>query len=415
MDKKQSKKTIWDSRILWVIVSILASFLLWVYVTVTAGDDIQETYRDIPVEYRNLSSVSAQSGVVISEGSEVYVSVRVTGSRQELAKLKKNPLTASIDFSRYSSIGSHSVIPDISFPQGIDTNNVAVVATIPSTITFVVDRANTVPVEIRGSFVGSVAEGFSAEPMIFEPSTVTISGAASQINQVAYAYIEIDRDNVDKTIEFDSSYVLVDKDGNEMVDSNIVKTPETVLVTLPITATKELPLSVDLVYGAGATEENVKITYEPKSILVAGDVEVLDGINKISVGTIDLTSFSFTNEDTYKIVLDNGLTNLTGRTEVKITVQVIGLETKQFTVTNISTANLPAGRTATVVTESVVVTLRGDPAVLSQIQANNIRVVADLTDWSVNSGVVEPTAKVYVDGFTDVGAVGEYKVYVDIS
>lgn len=415
MDKKQSKKTIWDSKILWAIVALLASFLLWVYITVSQGDPIDEVFRDLPIEFRNLDSVSAQSGVVIAEGRNTLVTVRVSATRQELAKLTAAAPTVSIDFSKYSSIGAHSVVPDVTFPSGVDTEKISVTSIVPTTVNFVVDKANSRAIEVKGSFVGSVAEGYSAEPMVFEPSTVNISGAQSQISSVDYAYVEIDRDDVDKTLQFDATYVLVDKDGNTIDDANIVKTPQTVQVTLPITATKEIPLSVDLVYGAGATDENVRITYEPETILVAGDAAVLEGINKISVGTIDLTSFAFTHQDTYQIVLDNELTNLTGKTEVRVTVRVIGLETKRFNVTNITTANPPAGRTALVVTESVPVTLRGASDILQQIQANNIRVVADLADLSVNSGVVEPEAKVYVDGFTDVGAVGEYKVFVEIS
>lgn len=415
MDKNKPKKTIWDSKALWIILSLLASFVLWVYVTVSAGDQIEEVYRDVAVEFRNLDSVSQQAGVVVSEGLDTLISVRVRGTRQELAKLHQNPLTASIDFSKYSSVGSHTAVPDIAFPQGVSTSGVAVIATTPSSISFVVDKANTKTIEIKGSFVGSVAEGFSAQPMTFDPETVTISGAESQISKISYAYVEIDRDDVNSTIEFETGYVLVDVDGNKVEDINVSKSPENILVTLPITATKELPLSIDLVYGAGATDENTKITYDPETIVVAGDAAVLAGMNKISVGTIDLTSFASTFEDVYKIVLDNDIANLTGTSEVKITVQIIGLETKKFNVTNITTANLQSGKTAFIVTEDVEVTLRGSADVLSKIQANNIRIVADMTDFSGATGIVEPTAKVYIDGFTDVGAVGSYKVYVDIS
>lgn len=415
MDKNKPKKNIWDSKVLWIIVSLLASFVLWVYVTVSAGDQIEEVYRNIPIEFRNLDSVSAQAGVVVSEGLDSVISIRVRGTRQELAKLNQTPLIASIDFSKYSSVGSHTAIPDISYPQGISANALSVIATTPSSISFVVDKANTKTIELKGSFVGSVAEGYSAQPMTFDPETITISGAESQIRKIDYAYIEINRDNVNSTLEFESTYVLVDVDGNKVEDINVSASPETVVVTLPITANKEIPLSIDLVYGAGATVENTKITYDPETIVIAGDASVLDGINKISVGTIDLTSFASTFEDSYKIVLDNGLTNLTGTSEVKITVQVIGLETKKFKVTNITAANLPTGKTADIVTEDVEVTLRGSAEVLSKIQANNIRIVADLSGFSGASGVLEPAAKVYVDGFTDVGAIGEYKVYVDIS
>lgn len=52
--------------------------------------------------------------------------------------------------------------------------------------------------------------------------------------------------------------------------------------------------------------------------------------------------------------------------------------------------------------------------VLSKIASNNIRVVADLSDIGSTAGVFQPTAKVYVDGYTGVGAIGEYSVYIKI-
>ena len=41
-----------------------------------------------------------------------------------------------------------------------------------------------------------------------------------------------------------------------------------------------------------------------------------------------------------------------------------------------------------------------------------MRVVADLTNYKATSGTVAVPAKVYVDGFSDAGAIGEYVVNV---
>ena len=51
---------------------------------------------------------------------------------------------------------------------------------------------------------------------------------------------------------------------------------------------------------------------------------------------------------------------------------------------------------------------------LDQIKAENIRAVADLTDIRDSTGSYLPPVKIYVDGVTDVGAVGQYQISVDI-
>lgn len=42
---------------------------------------------------------------------------------------------------------------------------------------------------------------------------------------------------------------------------------------------------------------------------------------------------------------------------------------------------------------------------ISQITAENVRVVVDLTNYNATSGTVAVPAKIYVDGFSNAGAV----------
>ena len=414
MDKKKAKTSILDNKVLWVVVSLLASILLWVYVTTSEGDVIERTYEGVQVVFKGQETLLDKEGLVISNISSRTVSVRIRTTRREISKLSSSNIVAVVDVSKFNSKGIYNQSVSIEFPAGSDTSAINVVSSLPSSISFNIDKTSTKTIELKGRFVGSVTEGYAAHPIEFNPQTVTISGSESEIGKVAYGWVEVDRENADKTIQFVSSYVLMDDSGNEIKISNIILSDETVSVTVPITSTKEVPLSIDLVEGGGATSENVKITCEPSTITIAGDAEMLAGINKISLGTLDLSSFASSFEDTYTIVLDNDVTNVTGITEVKVTVEVIGLETKKFNVTNITTINGTSGRTASIVTENIEVTLRGKSTVLSKIAANNIRVVADLSDIGSTAGVFQPPAKVYVDGFTGVGAIGEYSLYVKI-
>ena len=130
-------------------------------------------------------------------------------------------------------------------------------------------------------------------------------------------------------------------------------------------------------------------------------------MNKIILATIDLTDFSSTFTETYTIPIDNGLRNTTGETKATVTIEIVGLETKTFRVSNFSCTNVTEGYEADIITESKEITLRGTPEVLAQIRNENIRAVADLTDYKESTGTYMPTVKIYVDGFTDVGAIGE--------
>ena len=166
--------------------------------------------------------------------------------------------------------------------------------------------------------------------------------------------------------------------------------------------------------GAGATEGNTKVTIEPASVTLAGDSKLLAGMNKLTLATIDLASFTNTFSETYPITIDNTLKNATGATEAKVTVEIVGLETKTFKVTNIDYANLAEGFEANIETESLDVRLRGSPESLEQLKDENIRAVADLSDLNNATGTYMPKVRIYVDGFTDVGAIGSSTITVEI-
>ena len=416
MEKNISKSKFWDNRIIRIIVSLLGAVLLWVIVTITVGDQITQKFDGVPVYFSGEDTLRETQKLVITDISHNTVSVTIKGTRRDIAKLSSENMTAVVDVSKITAIGNdHPGNFEISYPATVTASNLTRVSSSPLTVSFSVVRSQTKTIDVKGEFKGTIAEGYSQKPLEFNPETVKISGPESEISKVAYAWVVVDRENVSQTMTFDQSYILMDSEGKEVPLGNIKLERDTVSVTLSITATKEVPLTVDIVDGAGASAENIKISCVPETITIAGDTELVEGINKISLGTVDLASFGSTFEETFAIVLDNNITNVTGVTEAKVTIQVIGLETKKFNVTNISLTNLAAGLTGEVVTEAVEVILRGSAETLSQIKANNIRIVADMSELSSSKGEFEPPAKVYIDGFTGVGAIGKYSIYVKVT
>ncbi len=60
-------------------------------------------------------------------------------------------------------------------------------------------------------------------------------------------------------------------------------------------------------------------------------------------------------------------------------------------------------------------TVRAKSDVLQNIEADNVRVVVDLTDYADTIGTVSVPAKIYIDGFDNAGAVGVYSISITIS
>ena len=422
MNLEQGKKArkITQSRSFWLVVSFLVAVNLWLYVNTTEGVEGEKTLSGVKIEFLGADTLRESAGLIITEQDRTTVNLTVKAARRVLGKLSASNVTAAVDLSRVTTDGWNSVSYDIIYPSGVRSDDVTVLRSSSDIVNFYVDRQSRKTIPVKGEFIGSTAEGYMAEEQPkFDPLMVIISGPKTAIEPVDHAYVAITRTDVDKTLQFNTTYALRDADGQEIDDSRINLETAEVAVTLNVLFTKSVPLDVTIVDGGGATRtENTKITINPASVVLSGDAEVIESIAKINLGTIDLKDFATTYTNTYTIVPPNDTENLTGIHEATVTVSIVGLSTRIFEITkdNIFCNNVPEGYQAVIINQVLPVTVRAAEADLDAIQVNNIRAVADLSGISEAnaSGVFQPEVKISIDGFPDTGIVESYRIYVTL-
>lgn len=397
-----------------MIVSLLASITLWIYMSSVDKEVITQVFRGVKVEIEGEDILRDSRNMVITDMDTNTVTVVLEGPRRIIGSWDSDSITAVIDVSTITRSAYTSKQYVINYPDGTDTSSIKEIRKTPETINFMVSPQVSKTIQVRGSFDGELAEGYTAEMPVFEPSTIVITGAEAYIKDVSYAWVTFGDGVVDSTYKVETGFTLMDEGGMPLSNTGITFSTDVVTATLPVLDLKEVKLDVNIIEGAGATAANTKVTIEPSTLMLAGDSELLEGMNRIVLDTIDLTDFTSTFSDVYTIPLDNGLRNITGETEAKVTIEITGLTTKDFKVSNISYINNTAGYEATVLSESLNVKLRGSEELLSQVKAENIRAVADLTDFDESTGTYMAPVKIYVDGYTDVGALGEYSVSIEI-
>lgn len=401
-----------------MVVSLLISITLWLYVSSVDKEVITQPFRGVKVELVGENLLKDSRNMVITDMDTSTVTVVLEGPRRIIGSWDADSITAQIDVSKLSRAAYTSQQYVISYPDGTDTSSISVVRKTPETINFMVSPQVSKTIQVRGSFDGKLADGYTAEMPVFEPSTIVISGAEAYIKNVSYAWVTFGEGEVDSTYKVETGFTLMDEDGVPCSNTGISFSTDVVTATLPVLDMKEVKLDVNLIEGAGATAANTKVSIEPKSLLLAGDSALLEGMNRIVLATIDLTEFSSSFTDVYTIPLDNGLRNTTGETEARVTVEIAGLSTKSFKVTNFSCINVTDGYSANIISESLDVTLRGKEEVISQIKPENIRAVADLSTFNESTGTYMVPVKIYIDGFTDVGALkpssGENSISIEI-
>ncbi|MDR1299125.1 MAG: hypothetical protein LBJ84_02595 [Oscillospiraceae bacterium] len=410
-------KKIWGfftSRTFYIVFSILVSIMLWIYVEFEVNPDAANDVSGIPVEFLN-AELMTDRHFVITSVSPYEIGLKFSGRRNAVSQLSNTNVKVTVDLAQITSVGQSVLRYTEVYPEGVNRKDFTVEERSEDYIVLRVENLMERTVEVRGEYLGAIAmEGYQAEPLEFQPDMITVYGPESLISKVDRVVVSVPRENLTKTVVEEFPFTPVDKDGEPIGTEDITFSDESVSVTIPIKMVRTVPLTVNLIYGAGAVEENTKYTVFPDKITLSGEAVDMQ-LNYILLGTVDLTAFSVSLTESFPIIVPNELKNLTGITDATVTVKVTGLETRQLSVANIQAINVPDGYAADLITQSVDVTIRGAPDDLEQLQPSNIRVVVDLAELGNASGTHTVDARVNVDGdFGDIGAIGVYRASVSL-
>ena len=113
-------KKIYDSKLFWVIVSCVLSFVLWVYVTSVQSDEVRQTFRGVRVEMIGENVLRDSRGLVITDLSTSTVSVELIGPRRVIAAMSPEDIRAQIDVSKLTQSSYASMQYTIAYPNRTD-------------------------------------------------------------------------------------------------------------------------------------------------------------------------------------------------------------------------------------------------------------------------------------------------------
>jgi YbbR domain-containing protein len=406
-----------SNKVFYVTISIIFSILLWLYVVNVVNKNIEVTISGIAVEYLGEDDILLDRNLLISEDDRQTVSLTILGKRSVVTGLNRDNIKISVDLTKVKNPGVVERYYEITMPENVSERDYQIKGKTPAIITVDIVRLVSKPVQVKGTFIGTVAEGYLRQPMEFSPDTIKVSGPEEVVSQIDHAEAVIERENLSETVVTELSYVLVDKTGKQVNTDKITTDAQTVEVRLPILQVKQVVLAVELVSGGGADKEkNTQVVINPRYIELSGDPELLESINTITVGTIDLSKIRETFSQTYPIPIPNNVENVYNVTEAKVNLEIIGLVSKRMIITKFETINVAEGYTVAIPTQNLNITIRGPADQVAMVEAHNIRVVIDLSEFGQYVGLTSIEPEVYVDGFPQVGVIRDYsKVTVSIA
>ncbi len=407
---RMSDKT---NKLLYIGLSLLIAVIFWFFVDSEQGHNTTQTYYNIPVEFIGETDTLPSRGLMLTTGADATVDLELRGPRTVISDLSREDITLQVDLTSITATGTFSMTYDLLLPDEIPRSSVTTERASRSTITVTIEELFEKTVPVKVSVAGEVADGYiyMAERMIAEPSELTLSGREEDVDQVVSAQVMLDLSGATSSVNQEFDYILLDGQGNEVSGENITISSRRIEISAPVYLVKTLELTVDFTESPGSALEDLQDWYlGVTSIEVAGEAANLEGVDDILLATVDLSTLLSDTEMPLEITIPAGCVNISGITSTTLTILFKDtLETRAFTVSNISAIGLSQTQNFSRMTNSVEVLLRGDAQELEQVTADDIRIVVDLTPYEDN-GTYSVPAVVLVDGHSNVGAVGTYSV-----
>ncbi len=392
-----------------VILSLFIAFSLWIYVVTTVSQEDDATFYNIPIVLEGEATLS-EKNLMITHQSSQTVSLHLSGTRSDLNKVNSSNITVKVKLDSIDEPGERIGLSysNISYPGDVPSNAFVVESRSPSQIYVDVEYRRTKEVPVKVKYTGTRSEEFlyDTENAVLDNSSVNITGPATVVDQITDAVVEVDLTEQEESIVDGFRYTLCDANGDP-VDAELITTNlEEVRLELPIRKLQEVALKLDVIHGGGSNAENTTIEIEPKVLRVSGGQAVLEEFGDSYVlGTLNLAELDRTSqEQTFPIVLPEGITNQTGITEAKVTIRFTGLKTREYVVEDIQAINVPEGLQVEMISSSLTVKVRGVAEQIEKLTADQITATVDFSNAEAGTATYRAVVS-FGDAFPNVGAL----------
>ncbi len=401
------------------VLSLLIAFAAWVYVITVVNPNSEAEYYNIPVVLMNESLLESR-GLIITDGEDATVDLRLSGNRSDLSLLNSANITIQANLSGIYEAGHPQLTYSIFYPGDLPNTAFEILSQTPQRIDLTVERRLTKTLPVVVNYTGTLPDAdqylTDRENPVLSDQTVEVVGPSSAVDQLEQAVIEIDLTDHTETFSQECPITLCNADG-EPVNAELVKPSVTqVTATVDIRMIKDVPLRLVVNPGGGATEETSEIHIEPSTIKLAGSAAALADLDELVIGTINLASLNGQPRMSFFITPPEGVENLSGTTEAHVSISFPNLLTKNFRVTDFIHQNLPEGLEAEIVTKELTVTVRGPRELMEKMKDTDLTAVLDLSD--AQPGTYSARVDfVFASGFSGVGVVsgnGYYTVTVTV-
>lgn len=409
---KQGLKSFFTKNIAIKVLSLMFAILLWGYVLMTQNPPRVKTVTDVTVSIEGEADLTTRKLTLRGDRAALLedVSVRVRTELTSYADLSADDITASINLSRITSTGKHTVRIHAKSSSG------DVVSVSPSEIEVEIDTLTTrnIPIEIHEE--GELPEGYWAGDVQLDSATVLLEGPGTDLAKIVKAVGTIDLTNRTESLNQSIMLALYDKEGNVVESSILFGGMPTVVAKQEILPSKLVPIDVDgAIIGREELPENFEIasygtSLESTLVRIVGDADVIQKIESLSLEPVDVTGCTESIQQELAINVPEGV-RIIGADSVNLQVTIREkTAVLELTELPIEIVGLARKQTATLSQELANVTFSGRVSLLAGITRGDVKVYADVTGLA--AGTHDVKLALQIDG-EDVPSDLQYEFTTD--
>lgn len=374
------------------ITCLIVAIVLWMTVMLVTNQTLEDTYPNVSVTIRNLSTLENSNLILMQDKENITVTVKATGLTEQLGKITSRDFSAYIDVLGYKE-GITNAKVEVVGPSGVE-----IVSIYPSQIACNIEGIVSKLMEVSVQPEGSQPSYYYKAQAVSNPSYVKITGPRSIVNSADIAIATINIDGaIDEVVSTVPVRVYDDMD-NEIFFSVPTGNVE---VTVPIYPTKYVPLKPMVVGTPEEGYEVVSVTVKPERVRIAAKQDVLDTVTELLLEELDITG-TFNNILTTKNILNTeGLILLDLETSPVINTVVEKVIDREFTFTKEDIQFINKSDNTDVIMEEseegILVTVSGTSTIINSLKKDDIILTADLAEKSLGINTVNLG---YVSEFT---------------
>lgn len=389
------------------IISFLLAMTLWLLVVNIDDPVVRWTYLDVPVTIKNADVITNQGMIYeVLDGTDVIPRVTVYAPRSVGENISKSDIVATADMNTLNSLNTLQV--EFSVPKV--GNQISDIRGSTDSVRVSIENKKNVQLVLKTNVKGDAPEGYVVGNVTTDQNLVRVSGAESVVNRVASAGINIDMSTLSEfTSDITTSVPvrLYDEEGIEVEGSTLTKNPESVMITVEILSTKEVPLRFEVEgepadgYGLTGT-----VISDVQTVRIAGRRSALNAVNEIVIpaDAIDVSEISedmTTEVDICDYLPENiQMADKSSSMPVNVTVGVERETTTEYTLQakDIKLVNVPEGLECELegLDEEYTVSITGIRSVMSNLTERDLEVTVDVAEWMHEQGMRELTPGKYL-------------------